>query len=211
MHAHVVLLDYCKAFDHMDHTVTKCEHFDLPNFISDGCVRSCQIGPRGLGLVGSCLTGESEGICTPRIVAVLLLFIILINDLRLPCAVHKYMDDTTLTTLVQKGSVGPMQTLIDQTVSRSSANKMIHNMDKTKDMMISFLKQPMDIPPVTIQGIDLERVSSVKLLGIIINNKLTWTENTTYIVPKSRSDYIISNNYVGLGSPMGTCSCSMVP
>ena len=30
-----------------------------------------------------------------------------------------------------------------------------------------------EYPPVTIQGIDLERVSSVKLLGIIINNKLT--------------------------------------
>ena len=78
-----------------------------------------------------------------------------------------------------------MQNLIDQTVSWSSANKMIPNIDKTKDMIISFLKQPMDIPPVTIQGIDLERVSNVKLLGIIINNKLTWTENTTYICFKA--------------------------
>ena len=43
---------------------------------------------------------------------------------------------------------------------------MIPNIDKTKDMIISFLEQPTDIPPVTIQGIDLERVSSVKLLGI---------------------------------------------
>ena len=67
---------------------------------------------------------------------------------------------------------------------------MVPNIDKTKDMIISFLKQPMDIPPVTIQGIDLERVSSVKLLGIIINNKLTWTENTHIFVPKPRSDYI---------------------
>ena len=33
--SHVVLLDYRKAFDHVDHTVlvTKCKHFDLPNFI----------------------------------------------------------------------------------------------------------------------------------------------------------------------------------
>ena len=62
---------------------------------------------------------------------------------------------------------------------------MIPNIDKTKDMIISILKQPMDIPPVTIQEIDLERVSSVKLLGIIINNKLTWTENTTYFCFKS--------------------------
>ena len=77
-----------------------------------------------------------------------------------------------------------MLTLIDQTVHWSTANKMIPNIDKTKDMIIPFLKQPMDITPVTIQGIDLERVSSVKLLGIIIYNKLTWTENT-YICSKA--------------------------
>ena len=212
--SHVVLLDYRKAFDHVDHTVlvTKCKHFDLPKFIirwlcaflsnRSQRVRLGQELSVWVSLKGSVPQGSWLG---P------LLFIILINDLRLPCAVHKYMDDTTLTTQVQKGSVGPMQTLIDQTVSWSSANKMIPNIDKTKDMIISFLKQPMDIPPVTIEGIDLERVSSVKLLGIIINNKLTWTENTHIFVPKPRSDYTISNSYVGMGSPVGTCSCSMVP
>ena len=91
-----------------------------------------------------------------------LLFIILINDLHPPCAVHKYMDDTTLTIKVQKGSARPMQTLIDQTVSWSTLNIMIPNIDKTKDMIISFLTTH-GHPPVTIQGIDLERVSSVKL------------------------------------------------
>ena len=82
-------------------------------------------------------------------------------------------------------SVSLMQNLLEQTVSWSSANKMIANIEKTKDIIISFPKQPMDIPPVTIQGIDSERVSSFKLSGIIINNKLTWTENTTYICSKA--------------------------
>ena len=33
--SHVVLLDYRKAFDHVDHTVlvTKCRSYNLPNFI----------------------------------------------------------------------------------------------------------------------------------------------------------------------------------
>ena len=33
--SHVVLLDYRKAFDHVDHTVlvNKCKTYDLPNFI----------------------------------------------------------------------------------------------------------------------------------------------------------------------------------
>ena len=61
---------------------------------------------------------------------------------------HKYMDDTTLTTPVQKGSSGSMQSYVNQAVSWSTTNKMIPNVDKTKDMVISFHKQPIVIPPI---------------------------------------------------------------
>ena len=55
---------------------------------------------------------------------------------------------------------------------------MIPNVDKTKDMVISFHKQPIDISPICIEGIEIERVKSVKLLGIIVTDKITWNENT---------------------------------
>ena len=44
--SHVVLLDYRKAFDHVDPTVlvNKCKSYDLPNFIIPGYVLFCQIG-----------------------------------------------------------------------------------------------------------------------------------------------------------------------
>ena len=45
---------------------------------------------------------------------------------------------------------------------------MIPNVDKTKDMIIYFHKQPIDIPPITFEGVEIERVKSVKLLGIIV-------------------------------------------
>ena len=64
---------------------------------------------------------------------------------------HKYMDDTTLTTPVQKGSSGSMQTYVNQPVSWSTTNKMIPSVDKTKDMVISFHKQPIVIPPITLE------------------------------------------------------------
>ena len=47
-----------------------------------------------------------------------------IHNLHPLCAVHKYMDDTTLTTQVQKGSVSHIQTLMDQTVSWSTVNEI---------------------------------------------------------------------------------------
>ena len=96
--SHMVLLDYRKAFDHVDHTVlvTKCKSYNLPNFI-----------------------------------------------IRWLCA---FLSDRPL---------------------------------------ISFHKQPIDISPICIEGIEIERVKSVKLLGIIVTDKITWNENTTYICSKA--------------------------
>ena len=91
--SHVVLLDYRKAFDHVDHSVliSKCKSFNLPNFIirwlcaflsnRSQRVRLGQEFSDWVGLKGSVPQGSWLG---P------LLFIILINDLHPPCAVHKY-------------------------------------------------------------------------------------------------------------------------
>ena len=78
-----------------------------------------------------------------------------------------------------------MQTHVNQAISWSTTNKMIPNVDKTKDMVISFHKQPIDISPICIEGIEIERVKSFKLLGIIVTDKITWNENTTYICSKA--------------------------
>ena len=43
-----------------------------------------------------------------------LLFIVLIDDLHPPCIMHKYMDDTTFTVKLQKGSSSSMQTHMNQ-------------------------------------------------------------------------------------------------
>ena len=210
--SHVVLLDYRKAFDHVDHTVlvTKCKSYNLPNFIirwlcaflSDRSqrVRLGQELSDWVSLKGSVPQGSWLGS---------LLFIVLIDDLHPPCIMHKYMDDTTFTVKVQKGSSGSMQTHVNQAVSWSTTNKMIPNVDKTKDMVISFHKQPIDILPICIEGIEIERVKSVKLLGIIITEKSPGMKIPPTSVPKLPSDYTILNSCAGLGLTVWTCSRSM--
>ena len=108
----VVLLDYRKTFDNVDHTVLviKCKSYDLPNFnirwlfafLSDRSqrVRLGQELSDWVKLKGSVPQGSW---------LVPILFIILIDDLHPPCAMYKYMDNTTLTTPVQKRSSGSMQ------------------------------------------------------------------------------------------------------
>ena len=74
-----------------------------------------------------------------------------------------------------------MQTHVNQAVSWPTTNKMIPNVDKTKDMVISFHKQPMDTSLICIEGIEIERVKSVKLRSIIVTDKITWNENTIFL------------------------------
>ena len=119
------------------------------------------------------------------------------------------MDDTTFTVKVQKGSSGSMHIQVNQAVSWSTSNKMIPNVDKTKDMVISFHKQPINISPICIEGIEIERVKSVKLLGVIVTDKITWNKIPPTFVPKLPSDYTILNSCAGLGLTVLTCSRSM--
>ena len=52
------------------------------------------------------------------------------------------------------------------------------NEKKCKDMVINFLKyQPTVITPIQLNGIVIDRVSSYKLLGVIISNDLSWNEH----------------------------------
>ena len=52
------------------------------------------------------------------------------------------MDDATLINAGSEGKWDPMQELMDQAVSWSTAKRMTLNIDKTKVMIISILNNP---------------------------------------------------------------------
>ena len=60
------------------------------------------------------------------------------------------------------------------------------NEKKCEDMVINFLKyQPTVITPIQLNGIVIDRVSSYKLLGVIISNDLSWNEHCDSIHKKA--------------------------
>ena len=68
----------------------------------------------------------------------------------------------------------------------ASMRNMRLNEKKCKDMVINFLKyQPTVITPIQLNGIVIERVSSYKLLGVIITNDLSWNEHCDSIYKKA--------------------------
>lgn len=116
-----------------------------------------------------------------------LCFVAMINDLKTSCTTIKYVDDTTvynITNVVQDTS---LQEAVDTSIKWSSDNSMNINADKTKEMLVSYMKTTpkCDIPHITINGEDIERVSECKLLGVYLNDSLNWNLHVDKIYKKA--------------------------
>ena len=64
---------------------------------------------------------------------------------------------------------------------------MVHlvlNIEKTKEMIIDFRKASNQSEPIVINEKQVERVNSFKYLGVVIDSKMTWTENIDNIITK---------------------------
>ena len=65
-----------------------------------------------------------------------LTFLLLIDNLSTQCLTHKHVDDTTLTELLTRGSVGTMHTSFQQLQQWTDLNNMQINFSKTKEMIL---------------------------------------------------------------------------
>ena len=115
-----------------------------------------------------------------------LTFVILIDSLWPGCLTHKFVDDTTVTEIMNKSVASNMQSLVDELVQQATETGMIVNNRKTKEMLVgSILKDP---PlSVTLSGTPVERVTTFKLLGVHVANNLKWTQHVDAISSKLSS------------------------
>ena len=61
---------------------------------------------------------------------------------------------------------------------------MIINQKKTKVMIFNFTNTHQLTTNLTLKGEQIEVVSKMKILGVTINNQLSWDENTAILVKK---------------------------
>jgi len=82
---------------------------------------------------------------------------------------------------------------------------MAINTNKTKELLICFSKKVKitDIPRLHINGAEVDRVTTFKLLGVIISSDLSWDSHVAYILHKvAKRMYCI--NYL-VRSDVPTC------
>ena len=115
------------------------------------------------------------------------LFLVLINDLDVDdlANVWKYVEDTTASEVVSKGNRSCAEDIADKVTEWSMQNRVKLNSEKCKELRISLVKNEPQSVPIVVDGKELERVTSAKLVGLTISSNLTWNEHISDVIKKA--------------------------
>ncbi len=78
-----------------------------------------------------------------------------------------------------------MQVVLEATQKWATENKMKINPQKTKDMWICFSNAIPEPAPLVMDSVNIERVSSYKLLGVWHQDNLKWNRHAEEMVKKA--------------------------
>jgi len=83
----------------------------------------------------------------------------------------------------------------------TAQNKMKLNTDKTNYMVVNFSKTHQFTTRFEIDGKVLQKVEQTRLLGVLIDSKLSWQANTTYLVQKAYKRMIMLHKLYSFAVP----------
>ena len=176
-YARILLIDFSKAFDHIDH------HILLEKLKTNGVPQICVEWQKAFltsrtqrvklantisewtevagGVPQGTLSGPEN-------------FLNMIDDLHTDVDV---VDDITLYEVCKTHSQNKLQNAVDDIQEWATDNNMSLNTNKTKELLVYFGREDLDIPRITINGGVIERVSCTKLLGCHIMSNLSWEDH----------------------------------
>ena len=100
-------------------------------------------------------------------------FIVMIDDLRAPCEVHKFVDNTTLSELIPPSHTRTdMANYLTSLLTWTAENYMQLNTSKTKEMLLGRLN-PVNTPLLSTPAGTVQQVDTFKLLGVHLEANLT--------------------------------------
>ena len=101
--------------------------------------------------------------------------------------VIKFADDTTVVGLVSDNDESAYRMEVEQLTTWCRSHNLVLNVEKTKEMVIDFRRAgKQHHTPLSVAGAAVERVSSVKFLGVHLADDLTSNTNTTAVIKKAQ-------------------------
>ena len=116
-----------------------------------------------------------------------ILFAVLVNSLLRDWNFRiKFVDDLTTIEFIPRCSLSVTPLLVNDIYDYASTRGMRLNSKKCKEMIINFLQYRLPFQDaLQVGGNTIERVSSYKLLGVYLNNDLSWNLHCDYITKKA--------------------------
>ena len=185
----VVLFDYRKAFDFINHKilVTKINGPDIPHSIKAWVTDFLTNQHHRVKLSSDCFsewgpvpTGVRQGTKLGP-----WLFLLMINDLKVDALMWKYVDDTTISQTIPRGSLGDVQHAVTAVEDWSRSQRMQLNADKCKEMVIDFKKISHNFSPLKVDGNELPVTDCAKILGVMISSDLKWNNHIVDCIKKA--------------------------
>ena len=214
----ILFVDFRKAFDLVDTNVlfNKFQEYSFPDHITAWHLsflherfQYVKIG-NNVSDIRQSHAGAPQGTrCGPDD------FKLLINDLDFQNPYLKYVDDTTVVTVSGDPLDEGMQVEADHLIGWCKPNGMQLNEEKTKEMVIHFgkINDVSSVPLLVINGSCIQRVDSFKLLGVVFNSRLTWSDHVQYILSKVSKRIFIIHHLVRIGivsRDIVTVYCAMI-
>lgn len=185
----VVLLDFPKAFNLIDHNILVRKLLDynilnhilcwIVDFLSDRRQR-VKLAEDRFSEWRYIPAGIPQGTKLGP-----WLFLLMINDLNAGEAeMWKYVDDTTISEVIAKGQESCIQQMVDDLAIQARDEGFQLNKRKCKELRISFAKNEPEFDPIWVNHQTLETVKSIKLLGLNISSDLKWNAHVLELVRK---------------------------
>ena len=201
-----VFLDFKKAFDLVDHSILlKKLNLYIKNNRTLDFFRSYLTDRRQYVYINCRASSSGLSLCGVPQGSILgpLLFCIHINDLPLNISDNSircdlFADDTTIHTC-DKDMIkieSSLQHALHEVKTWCDVNKMILHPSKTKSMIVT-TRQKHQLAPLAlnlaINNVPIERVQEHKVLGVILDEELSWESHINFICKKlSRNLYLLS-------------------
>jgi hypothetical protein len=205
-----ISIDFKKAFDKISHLVvllTAKNDFNLPDSVTTWIKsyfghRSQKVIVSGVSPDSIPWTNITSGVPQGSVLGPFL-FAMVVNGMSVldnsRSLLNLYADDTTLLHYVGRDDIDNAQEEMNNLLSWSLRTKMHINNEKTQ--LIDFSLEGYNGLPITVAGSKLETQSTIKLLGMTLQNNLKWESHFKIVHQKCCAGMSAIQRLVSYGIP----------